>query len=193
VRELAGDEADRLGQATRDDYAPFFAFAMASGLRLNECLLKWSEVDCSTRKITKLGKGQKRVTAHITSEIRSILWQLQGHDPEWVFTYVCRRTRDGRIRGQRYPITYAGVQTVWRQLRKEAGVVDFRFHDFRHDFGTKLLRETGNIKLVQRALNHSDIASTLRYAHVLDIEVAAALERVAESRKKSRTASRKVS
>jgi integrase len=69
-----GDEGDRLQAATRDDYAPFFAFARASGLRLNECLLRWSEVDFGTRQITKAGKGGKRVTVPITSAIREILW-----------------------------------------------------------------------------------------------------------------------
>jgi hypothetical protein len=44
---------------------------------------------------------------------------------------------------------------------------------------------------VQKALNHADLKTTLRYAHVLDEEVAAALEQLAESRTKSRTASRK--
>jgi hypothetical protein len=73
-------------------------------------------------------------------------------------------------------------------MRAEAGVKDFRFHDYRHDFGTKLLRETGNLKLVQKALNHRDIKSTLRYAHVLDADVASAVEAVAKSRKKSQTA-----
>jgi integrase len=73
------------------------------------------------------------------------------------------------------------------------GVTGFRFHDFRHDFATKLLRETGNVKLVQKALNHADITSTMRYAHVLDEDVASAIEDVAKSRKKSRTAIRKVS
>ena len=74
----------------------------------------------------------------------------------------------------------------------KAGVKDFRFHDFRHDFGTKLLRDTGNLKLVQKALNHADIKSTLRYAHVLDEDIAAAVERVAKSRTKSRTRLREV-
>ena len=59
----------------------------------------------------------------------------------------------------------------------------FRFHDFRHDLGTKLLRETGNLKLVQRALNHADLKTTTRYAHVLDDDVAEAMERVTESPK----------
>jgi integrase len=64
--------------------------------------------------------------------------------------------------------------------RKRAGLRDFRFHNFRHDVGTKLLRATGSVKLVQKALNHADIKSTLRYAHVLDDEVAEALESVAK-------------
>ena len=53
-----------------------------------------------------------------------------------------------------YPLTYSGVQTAWRRLRKRAGVEGFRFHDYRHNLGTKLLRETGNVKIAQRALNH---------------------------------------
>ena len=54
------------------------------------------------------------------------------------------------------------------------------------------MRDTGNLKLVQKAMNHRDIKSTLRYAHVLDEDVASAVERVAKSRKKSRTTVRKV-
>ena len=49
VRELAEHEAEQLEAATRDDLAPFFAFAHASGLRLRECLLRWSEVDWGAR------------------------------------------------------------------------------------------------------------------------------------------------
>jgi site-specific recombinase XerD len=65
-------------------------------------------------------------------------------------------------------------------------VSDFRFHDYRHDFATKLLRETHNLKLVQKALNHADIKTTTKYAHVLDDEVAAGMDAVQKSRKKSR-------
>jgi len=193
VRELLGDEGARLEAATRADYGPFFAFVKATGLRLQECLLRWPEVNWEAGTIQKLGKGDKRVTAPITATVRTILWPLRGHNTEYVFTYLAKRTRDGRVKGKRYPLTYSGVKTAWRRLRKRAGVKDFRFHDLRHDLATKLLRETGNLKLVQRALNHSDIRTTLRYAHVLDSEVAAALETVAESRKKSRSKVRKAS
>ena len=50
----------------------------------------------------------------------------------------------------------------------------------------------GNLKLVQRMLNHADIRHTLRYAHVLDEEVADGFERVAKRRKNDRTVVRKV-
>jgi integrase len=191
VRELIGDEGDRLQAAARDDYVPFFALARASGLRLRECLLRWREVDWEARQIRKAGKGGKLIAVPITSTVRMILWQLRGHHPEHVFTYVAARTRAGRVKGQRYPLTYSGAKIEWRRLRKRAGVNDFRFHDFRHDVGTKLLRATGNLKLVQKALNHSDIKTTSKYAHVHTDEVAAALENLQESRKMSRSVSRK--
>ena len=182
VRELVGDEGERLEAATRDDLAPFIAFARASGLRLRECItLRWSEVDWGAQQIRKYGKGGKLVTAPITSTIRKIIWPLQGHHPDFVFTYVAQRTRDGRVQGERHPLTYSGVKIAWRRLRKRAGVTGLRFHDFRHDLGSKLLRQTGNLKLVQRALNHADLKTTTRYAHVLDDEVAEALERVTGS------------
>ncbi|MDJ0514573.1 MAG: tyrosine-type recombinase/integrase [Methyloceanibacter sp.] len=82
---------------------------------------------------------------------------------------------------------------MWRRLRAKAGVRDFRFRDFRHDVGTKLLRRAGNLKLVQKALNHQDTKTTTRYAHVHDDEVAEALSECQESRNKPRSKPRKAS
>jgi integrase len=193
VRELAEHEAEQLAAVTRDDFAPFFAFARTSAFRLKECLLRWAEVDWSARQIRKLGKGGRLVTVPITATIREILWPLRGHHLEFVFTFVSDRTVDGRVKGCRYPITYYGVRSAWRQMQKRSGVVGFRLHDLRHNLATKLLRETGNLKLVQQALNHRDIRTTTRYAHVLDSEVAEALERVTGSQNPSRTTIQKVS
>jgi integrase len=192
VRELAEHEAAQLQAVTRDDIAPFFAFARVSGLRLKECLLRWSEVNFPGRQIRKTGKGGRIVTVPITSAIRSILWPLQGHHPDFVFTFVADRTVADRVKGCRYPLTYYGVRFAWRQMLKRSGVVGFRFHDLRHDLATKLLRATGNLKLVQQALNHADIKTTTRYAHVLDHEVAEALERVTGSQNSSRMKIRSV-
>jgi site-specific recombinase XerC len=147
-------------------------------LRQKECVtLKWSEVN--TKQIVRIGKGDKRVVFPIADSIREILFPLQGQHPEFVFTYVAvyGNKRLGIVRGQRYRLTLSGTKSRWQRMRAKAGVKDFRFHDYRHDFGTKLLRDCGNLKLVQKAMNHTDIKSTLRYAHVNDKEIAAAVER----------------
>jgi integrase len=196
VRELQDDEAAALDDAMRPDYEPFFALVRASGMRFRECVtLSWSEVNFGTKQIVRIGKGGRRVVFPITDTIREILFPLQGQHPKYVFTYqaIYGNKRLGRVRGERYPLTYNGAKTAWQRLRTNACLCDFRFHDFRHDFGTKVLRETGNLKLAQKALNHADIKSTLRYAHVLDEDVADAVERVAKSRGKPRTYIRKVS
>lgn len=193
VRELKIEEADALDGATRIDYGPFFDFVRASGMRLKECVtLRWSEVNFGTRQIVRIGKGGRRIVFPITDAIREIIFPLQGQHEEFVFTYVAvyGNKRLCRVRGQRYRLTYNGAKSAWQRLRANSGVTDFRFHDFRHDFGTKLLRHSGNLKLVQKAMNHKDIKSTLRYAHVLDEDVAVAVERLAESRKNSRNKKR---
>ncbi|MET4041596.1 site-specific integrase [Bradyrhizobium sp. RT6a] len=195
IRELQDDEAIAFDDAMRDDYHPFFDFVKASGMRLKECVtLRWSEVNFGTRQIVRTGKGGRRIVFPITDAIREILFPLQGHHPEFVFTYVAiyGNRRLGRVAGERCPITYNGTKSAWQRLRAASGVRNFRFHDFRHDFGSKLLRDSGNLKLVQKAMNHRDIKSTLRYAHVLDEDVAEAVEslaKVRESRKMSRKGS----
>lgn len=182
VRELQSTEANAFDDAMRADYGPFFDFVRASGMRFKECvLLRWSEVNFGTRQIVKIGKGGRRVVFPITEAVREIIFPLRGLHDEFVFTYlaVYGNKRLGRVRAQRYPLTYTGAKSAWQTMRAKAGVRDFRFHDFRHDFGTKLLRDSGNLKLVQKAMNHRDIKSTLRYAHVLDEDVALAVERLA--------------
>jgi integrase len=181
VRELIGDEGDRLDAVTREDYKPFFEFVAASGLRKNECIfLRWSEVNWAAKQIIKFGKGGRRITCPITPTIRAILEPLQGHHSEFVFTFVAAYTRGEHIQGRRYPLTLTGVSNAWRRLREKAGVVDFRLHDYRHNLATKVLRKTGNLKLVQKMLNHASIRTTTKYAHVLPDEVSAAMESVAQ-------------
>jgi integrase len=73
------------------------------------------------------------------------------------------------------PITYSGLRRVIRKSLDEVGIADFHIHDLRHDFASKMLRNCRDLAAVQRAMAHSDIKSTLRYAHVLDDDVAAAM------------------
>jgi integrase len=183
VRELKQDEEKKLEDAMRSDYAPWVRFTLLTGLRRAETVLRWSEVDRDAKVIVTMGKGDRKVTAPITPAVEAILASVEGQHEEFVFTYAAKRTsqRAGTIRGTRYPITYEGGKTEWQRLVKRAGVKDFRFHDLRHTTATRLLRETGNLMLVKEALNHRDVTTTARYAHVHKVEVAAALQKVAET------------
>jgi integrase len=183
VRELHANEADALAGALRPDFEPWFRFASATGLRLAETLIRWEYVNWQAKTIVTTGKGGRLVSTPLTDSIAAILEPLKGDHPEAVFTYVCQRPKSGQRRGERAPLTYAGAKSEWQAMRKRAGVKGFRFHDVRHDFATKLLRQTKNLKLVSRALNHADIKTTSRYAHVLDSEVSEALQRLSQSKK----------
>ena len=193
VRYLDQPEADAWDASVRAAYALWFEFARLTGLRRNETLIRWKNVNVFAKRITTIGKGGKEVTTPITPAVQTILDQCKGQHDEWVFTYVCKRPLEGQKRGTRYPITPEGAKTQWRRLRARAKVENFRFHDIRHDVATKLLRKTGNLKLVQRALNHSDIKTTVKYAHVLDDEVAAALHEVGSPTKIPTTEIKKAS
>ncbi|MCZ7891909.1 tyrosine-type recombinase/integrase [Agrobacterium salinitolerans] len=175
VRSLDSHEAVALNEAVREDYALWFEFARITGLRRNETLIRWSDVNVFAKRITTIGKGGKEVSTPITPAVEAILKQCKGHHPEFVFTYICQRPFEGQVKGQRYPITPEGAKSQWRRLRARSGVQNFRFHGLRHDMATRLLRETGNLKIVQRALNHSDIKTTVKYAHVYDDELTAAM------------------
>ena len=194
LRELQHDEAARLDEVLRDDYRPLFDYAQATGQRKTGCFaLRWAEVSWDTHQIVRpRAKGGRPNVVPITDEIRAILWPLRGHHPEFVFTFVVQRTGGGRVRGERLPITLEGLHSCWKLARARAGLSDFRFHDFRHTFATALLRDSGNLRIVQQALGHRDIRTTTRYAHVLDEDLAAAVDRVQKSRTKSRKAVRKV-
>ena len=183
VRELRDHEEAKLTASMRADYLPSIKFKIASGLRLKEIVgLRWSAIDWTARIITIRGKGDKVRNVPLTAGMIAILAPLRDHHPEAVFTYVATATRRraGRLwraRGRRYPVTYEGLKTVWRRYGgAAAGLEDFRLHDCRHTTGTRLLRDSGNLRLVQRLLGHEDIATTTKYAHADDEDLRRAME-----------------
>lgn len=194
VCEFDDAQTDTLYTTVRDDYLPWFEFAHVSGLRLGETILRWTSINWTTGQIRTKGKGNKWVVTQISPTIREILQPLIGHHPEYVFTYVAKRTckRTGKVRGQRYPLTYEGIQSHWGRLKKAEGLHGIRIHDIRHDAASKIVRATGNLKIAKALLNHSSIAVTDKYAHVLPDEIVAGMEAVANSRKNSRNNKKKV-
>lgn len=54
----------------------------------------------------------------------------------------------------------------FRQARKKAGLPQkLVLYCGRHDFGTRLLKETGNLKLVMQTMGHVDTKTALKYQH----------------------------
>lgn len=177
VREASQDEEASFMAALRPDYVPVFRFAILTGCRISEVLgLEWQRVDFFNRNFTVTGKGDKIRSIPMTKAVYALLWELRGHHKTAVFTYIAWKARDGRSRHERYPITENGFKTQWRRAKRTAGVADFRFHDTRHTAATRLVRATGNLKLAQKMLGHTEIATTSRYSHVTDADLRAGME-----------------
>lgn len=55
-----------------------------------------------------------------------------------------------------------------KRYAQQAGIAGWEHvspHTLRHTFATDLYRETKNIRLVQKALGHSDLSTTMIYTH----------------------------
>ena len=177
IRELTADEEAALFDALREDFHPLFRFALTTGARLTNCIrLTWSEVDYDAMEIRFRQKGGTMHTIPITRGLQVLLANQRGNHPIYVFTYVCARTIGNRLEGRRYPFSATGWRRVWKSALKDAEIQDFRFHDLRHTAATRVMRATGNLRLVQDLLGHSDIHTTTRYAHVTKDDVRRALE-----------------
>jgi len=59
-----------------------------------------------------------------------------------------------------------------------AGIPKIRFHDLRHTFATRLVREGVDLITVQHLLGHATITMTARYAHSLANDKIAAVRRL---------------
>ncbi len=124
-------------------------------------------------------------TLPITDRIRAILEPLAGHNPDMVFTYMAQRDREGRKRGQRYPLTYNGAMSAFRRAKERARkqtmdkttLVKFGFHSLRRDRATAVYKATKDVVAVNRLLVHGDIQTTMRYLEIDTDDVRRAMEK----------------
>jgi integrase/recombinase XerD len=152
-----------------------------TGLRARELReLRVSQIDWATGRVQVRGKGGHE----------RVLW-IPDSD-----LFLLRRWLDARSR--RLPPSTLGVPPSnllftsldgtkplydrWlRRMVKREGVksgvkTDCHPHLFRHSFGTFLLQSTKNLVMVQKALGHSDISTTVIYTHIADDELEAAMK-----------------
>jgi integrase len=125
--------------------------ALHSGMRKGEVLnLHWREVDFS-RKIVNVVKSKN-------GEKRSIPMSQTLYE-----TLKGVKVRD--ISGRVFPISDRSLREAFKMTLEKAGIVDFRIHDLRHTFATRLVQNGVDLYKVKELLGHKTISMTMRYAH----------------------------
>lgn len=163
---------DPLPEFSEKDYpdhiTPMVLVSINTGLRYGELTgLEWPAIDFRAHNLTVTGKTAKGAkTRHIplNAEAADVLkrWKAQGGGKGLVFANA-----DGsRI---------ASVKTAWAKLLKDAQIDDFRWHDLRHTFASKLVQRGVDLAVVRELLGHGDFALTLRYSHLKPAQKAEAV------------------
>jgi site-specific recombinase XerD len=141
-----------------------------TGLRISEiCGLTKEDVTFvgdgpKTRaRIRVIGKGNKERVVPCAGAATGILFQIvEAAKSDYLFP------------GRGGPITPGAVRKVTRSL----GIKDLSPHVLRHTYATKLLEDGVDIRSLQSLLGHENIATTARYLHPSEDQLAAAVERV---------------
>ena len=159
-------------------YKRAYQFAAETGLRLSELrFLEWDDVDLAENVILVSPKeghstksGRYRVVA-LTSQARRILEATAGEGDRigWVF-----KSARGSQLHPKY-ITLKFTKTA-RRLGLSGSM-----HWLRHGFVSKLLRHRVPLNVVQELAGHSDIRTTMRYAHVAPDQLQEAARKLSSS------------
>lgn len=156
-----------------DHLTPLVLLALNTGLRRGELFqLRWEDVSTRSGMLTVQGAGAKTgQTRHVPLNSEAVrvlaLWKPEGASQHSI---VFSGENDDE------PLTT--VNKSWAGLVHAAKVQAFRFHDLRHTFASKLVMAGIDLNTVRELLGHSQIAMTLRYAHLAPEHKAAAVERL---------------
>ncbi len=183
MRELSYDEEAALDGMKRQDLVPLWKFLIETGLRRGAaCTLTWNQVDFALKKIIFIEKGKTKPkhVVPLSDYALGILQSLQQNHPVWVFTIVAEQAHmyKGSLRkaGTVIPVAPSYFGKQMRMAFKDAGITNFTVQDFRHTAATRLLRACGNLVIVQKFLGHTTTKQTQRYVHMVEEDVAGAVE-----------------
>ena len=158
-RWLTLDEEDRLMAASSPWLREFIVFALNTGMRQGEILnLQWQDVDFTrgTLVVMKSKNGTRR-TIPLNTTVYALLAAKQA----------AMGVSEGRVfrtpRGNELKVRF--LVREFCEARDRAGIPDFRFHDLRHTFATRLVQGGIDLYKVQRLLGHKTNHMTQRYAH----------------------------
>lgn len=158
-------EALRLACQTERDRA-IIDVLLSSGIRISECVgLNIDDVDFERREIVVYGKGGKWRTSYLdAAAIVSLKRYLNTRDDENEALFVSKVRPHDRL-------TTAGVRHRLHILSGLADVDDVIPHRFRHTMATTAINNGMPIESLQTILGHSEIETTMMYAHVSNEKV----------------------
>ncbi|MHB1525227.1 MAG: tyrosine-type recombinase/integrase [Candidatus Dormibacteria bacterium] len=143
-------------------------FLLSTGCRISEALaVNRSDLNPEGRLVVR-GKGSKERMVHLTpaamTSIRGYLAARHDREPALFLNYDAH----SKVRGGRR-LTSSGARHIVRKLRVGAGVEGLRSpHVLRHTTATELLTITGNVRLVQEVLGHTNLNTMQGYTKVVD-------------------------
>jgi len=149
---------------------PLVRLALNSGLRRGELLnLDWRDVDLVGARLTVRGEGAKSgKTRHLPLNVEA-LDVLRAWRPDDARGFVFAGDAGARLKD---------IKAPWLRVAKVAGLQAFRFHDCRHSFASQLVQHGVDLASVRALLGHSDFKLTLRYAHLADENLSAAVAKI---------------
>ena len=145
-----------------------------TGLRLSEATnLRWRDIDLMSGQLKVVeGKGAKDRILWLSEENLELLqkWKQRQFEKdnrplEYVFTAMSKGTLGNKL-NNRY------VQDMVKRYANKAGIENrCSPHTLRNCFATSFLRQTKNIRMVQKALGHNQLNTTMIYTHIVDNEL----------------------
>lgn len=174
IRYLSESEEEALMLVAEPELRMMIQFALLTGFRLNEQLkLTWQAVHRTRIHLSGTStKSHRRRVIPITAKIQAILdeqtekklaWERmpenkkKGKTQKWVFP---NRTGSNHWNSQNF------YRAMWNPARDRAGLIDFKWHDLRHTFCSRLVQRGANIVAVKELAGHRSIEITMRYVHL---------------------------
>ncbi len=144
-----------------DHLEPIVLTLLGTGLRFGELThLCWAAVDFRSRMLNVDGDDAKTgITRHVPmpTEVVSILsrWRMGRNVKPRDLVFPGKSGR---------PLV--DIKTAWAALLRRADMENFRIHDLRHSYASRLVQRGVDLYRVQRLLGHASPTMTQRYAHL---------------------------
>lgn len=154
IRYLTREEEVELFKHLPEYLKLIVTVALHTGLRRGNILeLRWEQINFDYRFIEVLkNKGNKRIQIPLSETLYNEFIKIRKDEG-----YVFINPETG--------LPYKDIKKAFNAAKEKAGIKNFRFHDLRHTVATRLVEKGIDLAVVQDLLAHSNIQTTMRYAH----------------------------